>query len=174
MHNPSPTPTRTRSTNTGDRLARGELCLVQFGQRRSYKLRSKAEWTAYEEAKTNGFLWAAGGEAKYWRLRNCFCTFVEARNWPYVVVVPRRRYCFIEMDLILVPPRPGDRWSSWQLNDASVARIDALLGEHTRPGSWRSAGGVYSYSNGIPIDVAPFVAQRMFQIGCEDLGVQHG
>jgi len=154
--------------NTADRLARGEICRVVYGDTYSYKL-NKSEWAAYEAAKSDHYL-VLPGRDKWMRakLRNVWCAYTEARRWPLVVVEPRKTWAHVEIDMILVPPPAGERGQCWNLDAVSVDRIRAFLDEHAKPGK-AHAGRVYSYSGFVPVATAPFVARRLFQIAGDDI-----
>jgi hypothetical protein len=166
----APTPIEHR-LDYGDQLARGELIHVLQGQTVYCKLTTPAQWQAYRDAKARGYLVVPSTGDTRRRLRNVWCSYTEARGLPLVVVEQRRTWAMVEIDMILLPPRSGERDSCWRLDDANIERIRANLAEHTRHGSWWSHGGVYSHSPAIPIAVAEQVAHQLFTIGCEDLGV---
>jgi hypothetical protein len=154
---------------TADRLARGDLQRYLMGHRMPYKLRS-AEWAVYEAAKENGYLVAPSVGLARTRLRNCYFAYCEDLGRPFVCVELRRKWASIELDMIEVPPLPSEREVCRRLSDAAYKRIDALLAEMTtKRRAWWSSGHVFIYSNGIAIEHAPWVAQRLFTIACEDM-----
>jgi hypothetical protein len=153
---------------TADRLARGDLNRYLFGQRMPHKLK-RAEWPIYETAKERGFLVAPStGQARV-RLRNCYWHHCVDLGRPFVVTELRQRWASVEMDLIELPPRNGEREMCWQLSHQSFKQIDALFGEVTKPGAWWSSGRVFCHTSAVPIALAPWLAKRLFTIACEDL-----
>lgn len=165
---PPPAVVETASLPTADRLARGDLNRYLFGQEMPHKLRPR-EWPIYETAKERGFLIAPSAGLARVRLRNCYWRHCVDLDRPFVVTELRQRWASVEMDLIELPPRSGERGMCWQLSDQSFKQIDALLGEVTKPGAWWSSGHVFCYTSAVPIALAPWLAQRLFTIACEDL-----
>jgi hypothetical protein len=159
---------RLSALPTADRLARGDEARYLFGQKLPHKLKA-AEWPAYEQAKERGYLVTPSGGLARVRLRNCYWHYCSDLGRPFAVTELSQRWASIEMDLIEIPPRAHERAVSWQLSDRAYQQIDALLGEHTKPGAWWSSGHVFVYSSAIPIAVAPWLAERLFTIACTDL-----
>jgi hypothetical protein len=153
---------------TADRLARGDLNRYLFGQKMPHKLKP-SEWPAYEQAKETGYLVTPGNGLARVRLRNVYWHYCVDLGRPFVVAELRQRWAAVEMDLIEIPPRPGERGVSWKLSDEAFKLIHALLGEVTRHGAWWSSGHVFCYSSGVPIEQARWLAERMFTIACQDL-----
>jgi hypothetical protein len=153
---------------TADRLARGDEARYLFGQLVPHKLKAP-EWPLYEQAKERGYLVAPSAGRARVRLRNCYWHYCVDLGRPFVVTELRQRWASIEMDLIEIPPKPGDRDISWKLSDSTYQQIHALLGEHTKPGAWWSSGHVFVYSSAIPLAVAAWLAGRIFAIACADL-----
>jgi hypothetical protein len=158
----------TLALPTADRLVRGDEARYLFGQKMPHKLTPR-EWPAYEAAKEQGYLVTPSVGLARVRLRNCYWHYCVDLGRPFVVTELRQRWAAVEMDLIEIPPRPDDRDMCWKLSDRAYKQIDALLGEVTRRGAWWSSGHVFCYSNGVPINQARWVAERMFTIACTDL-----
>jgi hypothetical protein len=134
-------------------------------------LRRPADLTIYEQARRDGYLTIGSRSASRIRLRNAWAQWCEGSQRPYVVVETRQRYAQVELDLIFQRPRPGTShsvYSTWQLRDATVERIAAILCEHNTTRTNVSAGPVFSYAYRIPFDQAAFVARRLFEIATED------
>jgi hypothetical protein len=159
---------RITALPTVDRLARGDEARYLFGQKLPHKLKA-AEWPIYEAAKERGYLVAPNAGLARVRLRNCYWHYCSDLSRPFVVTELRQRWARIEMDLIEIPPRPDDRDMCWKLSDEAYRQIDALLGEHTKPGAWWSSGHVFVFSSAVPITLAAWLAARIFSIACTDL-----
>lgn len=163
MVQPTPTPP------TADRLARGDLARYLFNQRMPYKLRP-SEWPIYEAAKEDGYVVVPGAGLARTRLRNCYFEYCTDLGRPFVCVELRQKWASVELDMIEVPPLPDERQLCRKLSDGAYNRIDALLAEMTaKRGAWWSSGHVFIYSNGIAVEHARWVAERLFTIACEDM-----
>ena len=159
---------QSHDLSTADRLARGDLNHYLFGQCIPHRLQPK-EWPRYEQAKQAGYLVAPSSGLARIRLRNCYWAYCADLGRPFVVTELRQRWASVEMGLIELPPRPGERELSWRLSDGAFKRIAALLGEVTRRGAWWCSGHVFAHSSAVPIASAPWIAERLFTIACEDL-----
>jgi hypothetical protein len=153
---------------TADRLARGDEARYLFGQLVPHQLKAQ-DWPLYEQAKERGYLVAPSAGRARVRLRNCYWHYCVDLGRPFVVTELRQRWANLEVDLIELPPRQDERAVSWELSNEAFKKIDALLGEHTKPGAWWSSGHVFVYSSTIPIAVVPWLAGRIFAIACADL-----
>src|SRR5262245_529542 len=87
--------------DTADRLARGELRVVMFNSRYTYRL-ARREWPINEAAKAIGCMVMPRNDNSYRRLEYVWFAWCEARGWPAVLLKPRTRYAAVEADTIII------------------------------------------------------------------------
>lgn len=135
---------------TADQIARGELRVVMFDHSYNYELR-KGDWDIYRAAKRDGFLFSPRAQYRYRRLEKIWWCWCEARDWPVVIIKPRRTYALIECDQIALPKR---------VTDDDLEPLRPLFAEHC-VGGWTSVDSSFICASRVPIATAPFVASRI-------------
>jgi hypothetical protein len=150
------------SLDTADGLARGELSVIQFNRRYTYRL-SKREWPIYEAAKQAGYIILPHSENSYRRIEHVWSDWCEPRYWPMTAIKPRMKYALIDSDQIALPARALP-------SHEQLAPIRRLFEEHTK-GGWYSVDPTYIAISRVPIEVAPFIAARIVAVLWSALGL---
>ena len=139
------------------KLAKGTATQRRMQQIVPHKLNSR-EWAAFEQAKEDGFVvtrvWQQRTAAPRYNLDNVWFLWCEATGRPYIRIRPKRKYAYVDYDLIASPKT---------LSSDCVESMRVLCQERNRF-RYGFIPGQVSGEFEVPVGDAPEVARRVLEL----------